>query len=117
MCRHLRVLTIVCTTLRGDAWHRLRNDHFEQIDFSQISTELAELLKNMMRSDPARRIDAVSIYDHPIMTQVRLAMDKARDERPGFKGSALSGEHDGWVDEIFERARSWDEDESMEICG
>lgn len=116
MRRH-RILIVVCTTLRGDAWHRLRRDQFEQIDFSQVSTELAELLKNMMRSDPARRIDAIGIYDHPIMTEVRLAMDRAREARPGFKGSALSGERDGWVDEIFERARSWDEDESMEVCG
>ncbi|KAJ3555203.1 hypothetical protein NM688_g2709 [Phlebia brevispora] len=101
---------------QGDAWHRLRRDHFEQIDFSENSPELAKLLKSMMRSDATHRIEATEIFHHPVISEVRLAMEKTRQELgPVFKASALGGESEDWLENILERARAWDVDESMDL--
>lgn len=102
--------------LRGDEWHRLRHNHFEQVDFSECSDELVQLLKGMMQSDPAQRVDAAEVYSNPIISQARVAMEVARGRLgPSIKASALAGEPEGWLDEILARVVIWDPKVSMDL--
>lgn len=115
----LETATNIVVPDQGDAWHRIRHDDFSQIDFADISTELIELLKGMMRSDPDLRLDAGMVCSHPVIVRARLAMDDFRKELgPVFQASALAGAPGGWLEDILGRNSLWDgeeDDEAMDI--
>ncbi|THH02616.1 hypothetical protein EW026_g331 [Hermanssonia centrifuga] len=91
----LETATNIVVPDQGEAWHRLRHEDFQQVDFGNCSNELVELLKNMMRSDPALRMDAKMVYDHPV-------------------ASALAGVREGWLEEVLGHVEMWDADEGDE---
>ena len=97
----------------------IRHDDFSQVDFADISTELVELLKSMMRSDPNLRVDARMVCSHPVIVRARLSMEDLRKELgPVFHASALAGAPEGWLAEILGRNDLWDgaeEDEAMDL--
>ena len=111
-------MTYSCV-LRGEAWHRLRHENYSQVDFDDLSMELIELIKSMMRSDPSLRVDAGSISVHPVIVRARASMDNRRAELgPAYPASALAGVPDGWLDEILGRNDFWDgheDDEAMDL--
>lgn len=100
---------------RGEAWHRLRNEDFSQVDFSDLSDDFVSLLKSMMRSDPSLRVDADMVAAHPVLVQVRDLMEALRNRiGSGFQASALAGAPDGWLEEILGHSVAWDGDEGDE---
>lgn len=107
---------------RGEAWHRIRHEDFAQVDLTGLSTELVQLLKSMLRSDPALRVDAGLVSAHPVITRARSSMnDKRREVGPIFEASALAGAPSGWLEFILGRSSEWngdeeDEDEAMDVC-
>lgn len=95
---------------RGDAWHRLRREDFSQVDLREESDELIELIKHMMRTDPASRITARGIYEHPVIARARAAMetmmdDARREGKSEFVGSPLASVPAGFLEEILGRPR------------
>lgn len=112
-------LMILC---RGEAWHRIRHEDFAQVDLTDLSTELVELLKSTLRSDPALRADAGLVNAHPVITRARLSMDEKRREVGAvFEASALAGAPPGWLDFVIGHSNEWngdedDEDEAMDVC-
>lgn len=107
---------------RGEAWHRIRHEDFAQVDLTGLSIELVQLLKSMLRSDPALRVDAGLVRAHPVMTRVRASMDlKRREVGPIFQSSALAGAPLGWLQLVLGHSDEWngdeeDENEAMDIC-
>lgn len=75
---------------RGEAWHNLRQDNFEQVELDD-RPELLDLIKSMMRSNPVNRFDAHQIRSHAVVSRVRNVMEKARCAGgPVFNGSPLA---------------------------
>ncbi|EKM53975.1 uncharacterized protein PHACADRAFT_122634 [Phanerochaete carnosa HHB-10118-sp] len=115
----LETATNIVVPDQGDAWHRIRHDDFSQIDFASISTELIELLKGMMRSDPDLRVDAGMVCSHPVIVRARLSMDELRKELgPVFHASALAGASEGWLEDILGHNPLWggeEDDEAMDL--
>ncbi|KXN85340.1 Mitosis inhibitor protein kinase wee1 [Leucoagaricus sp. SymC.cos] len=104
---------------QGEAWHRLRREDFSQVDLEEESGELLGLIKQMMRVDPASRINARGICDHPVVARARGAMermmgDARRDGKPEFVGSPLASVPPGFLEEILGRGRDggWEMDMS-----
>lgn len=92
---------------RGDGWHRLRQEDFSQMDLDG-SPELFALIKSMMRTDPARRLDVQAICDHAVVSRARAAMERTYDEakRDGtsvFAASPLAGVSNTFLEEILGR--------------
>jgi mitosis inhibitor protein kinase SWE1 len=108
--------SLVC---RGDAWHRIRHEDFRQVDLSALSVELVELLKSMLRNDPALRVDAALIRVHPVITRARVSMELAREALgSNFLSSALAGAPPGWLTSILGYPDEWDgteDDEAMDL--
>ncbi|KIL68822.1 hypothetical protein M378DRAFT_8264 [Amanita muscaria Koide BX008] len=63
---------------QGEAWHRLRQEDFSQVDLDD-SPELLELIKQLMRTDPTTRISARGVYDHPVVSRARAIMEQTYD--------------------------------------
>ncbi|KAJ3566472.1 hypothetical protein NP233_g6981 [Leucocoprinus birnbaumii] len=104
---------------QGEAWHRLRREDFSQVDLQEESGELVGLIKQMMRADPATRINARGIYGHPVVARARAVMermmgDARREGKSEFAGSPLASVPAGFLEEILGRRRegSWDMDMS-----
>ncbi|KAH7888468.1 hypothetical protein F5I97DRAFT_1803764 [Phlebopus sp. FC_14] len=90
---------------QGDGWHRLRQEDFSQVDLSD-SPELLDLIKSMMRTNPAKRIDVQGIYTHPVIVRARSAMERACAEAkatgtPVFAASPLAGVSNTFLEEIL----------------
>ena len=104
---------------RGDAWHRIRHENFSQIDLSDLSTELVELLKSMLRTDPTLRVDVEHIYTHPVIMRARVSMELARETLgASFQSSALAGAPEGWLESILGYSDEWnghEDDEAMDL--
>ena len=97
-------ITLLLYLCRGEAWHRLRHDDFAQVDFVGVSHELVELIKHMMRSDPALRVEAGLVAAHPVVTRARALMETLREERGAvFGASPLASVGEGWLEEILNR--------------
>lgn len=104
---------------RGEAWHRLRREDFSQVDLQEGSGELVGLIQDMMRANPASRISARGIYDHPVVARARGAMermmgDARREGKSEFAGSPLASVPAGFLEEILGRRREgcWEMDMS-----
>jgi hypothetical protein len=58
---------------RGDTWHQLRQENFPlKVDLDD-SLELLDLIKSMMRTDLAVRVQAIRA--HPVISRTRAAME------------------------------------------
>ncbi|KAI0344770.1 hypothetical protein BDW22DRAFT_1427444 [Trametopsis cervina] len=115
----LETATNVIVPDQGDAWHRIRHEDFTQVDMSVLSTELVELIKSMLRTDPSLRVDAGTAYIHPVIMRARVSMELARETLGAtFQASALAGAPPGWLESILGRSDEWDgneDDESMDL--
>ncbi|KAG1746228.1 hypothetical protein EDB19DRAFT_1691351 [Suillus lakei] len=98
---------------RGDGWHRLRQEDFSQMDLDG-SPELFALIKSMMRTDPARRVNIQAVCAHAVVSRARAAMEGTYEEakRNGtsvFVASPLAGVSHTFLDEILDRSgRNYD---------
>lgn len=89
---------------RGEAWHNLRQDNFEQVELDDCP-ELLELIKGMMRSNPMNRSDVHQIRSHVVVSRARNAMESARRAGgPAFGGSPLAGVPDSFLGSILGRS-------------
>lgn len=90
---------------RGDGWHRLRQEDFSQVDLD-ASPELFDLIKSMMRADPAARADIERVHSHPVICRARLAMERMHSEAKAtgsslFEASPLASVPDTFLEEII----------------
>ncbi|KAJ3989925.1 hypothetical protein F5890DRAFT_975731 [Lentinula detonsa] len=63
---------------QGEAWHRLRQEDFSQVDL-QDSPELFRLVQQMMRTNPSLRVGIHGVYNHPVVSRARSQMEQAYD--------------------------------------
>lgn len=107
-----RVL-IYCTELisRGELWHLLREEDLSPVEgLNECSEALVQLIRSMMRKDPAARPDIDSIYAHPVVARTRARMEQALGElqvqgdlRPEvlFKASPLASVDAAFLQDIL----------------
>jgi len=103
----LEAATNIIVPGQGEGWQRLRSDDFSQINLSD-SPELLDLLRSMMREDPASRLNASQVYSHPVVQRTRVAMkrmedDTRRSSQPLFNASPLGNVSPGFLEEILGR--------------
>lgn len=124
-------MLMVMSLRRGESWHRLRHEDFAQVGFDGLSSELVQLIKSMMRSEPALRIDASLVCAHPVVTGARRGMEKLRKTLGNvFGASPLAGAREGWLEEILgwkhhalnvaedsagEDSEPWEDDWEMDV--
>lgn len=104
-------------TCRGEAWHRLRQEDFSQVDngLETLSEELQTLVRSMMRMDPAVRIEITLVASHPVVSRAREAMEEARKARGDvFAASPLGSCSRHFLDEILQRP-PWMGDDAMDL--
>ncbi|KAF7983292.1 hypothetical protein HWV62_22953 [Athelia sp. TMB] len=92
---------------QGPAWHQLRQEDFSQVELGG-SPELLALIRSMMRTDPARRVDVQGVAGHPVVARARAAMERALAEAeargaPLFGASPLAGVPASFLAEILGR--------------
>lgn len=92
---------------QGDGWHRLRQEDFSQMDLDG-SPELFALIKSMMRTDPARRVNVQAVCEHAVVSRARATMERTYEEakRNGtslFAASPLAGVSNTFLAEILGR--------------
>ncbi|KAE9394907.1 kinase-like protein [Gymnopus androsaceus JB14] len=61
---------------QGEAWHRLRQEDFSQVDLED-SPQLLRLVQQMMRTNPSLRVGINGVYNHPIVARARAKMEQA----------------------------------------
>lgn len=108
---------VLMYTCRGEAWHRLRQEDFSQVDngLESMSEELQNLIRSMMRMDPAVRVEIGLVASHPVVSRARQAMKEVRTARGDvFVASPLGGGGKHFLDEILQRP-PWVEDDAMEL--
>ncbi|KAG1895570.1 uncharacterized protein F5891DRAFT_1058076 [Suillus fuscotomentosus] len=103
----LETATNIVVPDQGDGWHRLRQEDFSQMDLDG-SPELFALIKSMMRTDPARRVDVHGVCAHTVVSRARAAMERIYEEakRDGtslFAASPLAGVSNTFLEEILGR--------------
>ncbi|KAG1788014.1 uncharacterized protein HD556DRAFT_1405954 [Suillus plorans] len=103
----LETATNIVVPDQGDGWHRLRQEDFGQMDLDG-SPELFALIKSMMRTDPARRVDVHGVCAHTVVSRARAAMERTYEEakRDGtslFAASPLAGVSNTFLEEILGR--------------
>ncbi|KAF8633350.1 hypothetical protein AX17_004522 [Amanita inopinata Kibby_2008] len=92
---------------QGEAWHRLRQEDFSQVDLDD-SPELLGLIRQLMRTDPSQRVSAQAVFDHPTVSRARIIMERTYDlaMKNGtsvFAASPLASVPDGFLAEILDR--------------
>ena len=108
------MLTYTC---RGEAWHRLRQEDFSQVDngLETLSEELQSLIRSMMRTDPAVRVEIGLVASHPVVSRAREAMEEVRTAQGDvFAASPLGGGGKHFLDEILQRP-PWMGDDAMDL--
>jgi len=99
---------------RGEAWHNLRQDNFEQVELDDCP-ELLELIKSMMGSNPTNRLDVHQIRSHAVVSRARDAMESARRAGgPAFGGSPLASVPVYFLESVLGRSNK-DYDEPMDL--
>ena len=98
---------VLLCLFRGDAWHRLRQEDFSQVNIDD-SPELMHVIKEMMRTEPSLRMSAHAICSHPIVSRARMIMEKTYVAAKTFGTnmfavSPLAGVEEGFLDEILGR--------------
>ncbi|KAE9387925.1 kinase-like protein, partial [Gymnopus androsaceus JB14] len=61
---------------QGEAWHRLRQEDFSQVDLVD-SPQLLRLVQQMMQTNPSLRVGINGVYSHPVVAQARAKMEQA----------------------------------------
>ncbi|KAJ3811175.1 hypothetical protein F5876DRAFT_88461 [Lentinula aff. lateritia] len=90
---------------QGEAWHRLRQEDFSQVDLKD-SPELLRLVQQMMRTNPSLRVGIHGVYNHPIVARARMEMERIYDmaKRAGttlFAASPLASVSDDFLPVIL----------------
>lgn len=90
---------------QGESWHRLRQEDFSQVDWHG-SSQLLELVRQMMRTDPEQRVTIGMVVGHEVVTRTRQQMEEmqrvAREEEGNlFDASALGRVPEGFLAEIL----------------
>ena len=89
---------------RGEGWQRLRREDFSQVDLEANSPELVELIRNMMRTDPGKRLTMAQVCAHPVVRRAREKMEALHEELKGsstWGASPLASVGSGFLDEIL----------------
>lgn len=87
------------------------------------SPELLDLIKSMMRTDPAQRVDIQTVHSHPVIRRVRSAMERMYSEAKAagsslFVASPLAGVPDTFLKDILGRRTTvphYDDDVAMDL--
>ena len=104
---------------RGHAWHQLRQEDFSQVELAD-SPELFALIKSMMRTDPALRVDVQDVSAHPVIARARAAMERAFADAAAsgaspFVASPLAGVTESFLAEILGRPTMPFDDAAMDV--
>ncbi|KAF6760196.1 other/WEE protein kinase [Ephemerocybe angulata] len=84
---------------QGESWHRLRQEDFSQVDWHG-SSQLLELVRQMMRTDPEQRVTIGMVVGHEV--QMEEMQRVAREEEGNlFDASALGRVPEGFLAEIL----------------
>ena len=91
---------------RGEAWHRLRNEDFSQVDLGDYSKVLVDLIRKMMRTEPRERLKIEEVELYPVVERARLGMERRRVElrkegKNMWGGSPLASVPTGFLLEIL----------------
>ncbi|KAF8638035.1 hypothetical protein AX16_010667 [Volvariella volvacea WC 439] len=105
----LETATNIVVPDQGEAWQRLRTEDFSQVDLED-SPELLDIIRSMMRTDPDLRISVQTVYDHPVVSRARAAMDRTyqaakQNGTSIFAASPLASAPVGFLDDILGRCR------------
>lgn len=92
---------------QGEEWHRLRREDFAQVELAG-SPELFGLVRAMMRADPAARLDARAVRDHPVVLRAREAVERdvaacVAEGRELLEASPLGVVAEGFLEEVLGR--------------
>ncbi|KAF8894006.1 hypothetical protein BD779DRAFT_1435579 [Infundibulicybe gibba] len=92
---------------QGEAWHRLRQEDFSQVDLDD-RPELLDLIRQMMRTDPRLRINIDRVWDHPVVSRARAIMERVyltaqENGTSVFAASPLAGVPSGFLEEVLGR--------------
>jgi len=87
------------------------------------SPELFDLIKSMMRTDPAERVDIQTVHSHRVIRRVRLAMERMYSEAKVtgaslFAASPLARVPGTFLEEILGRRTTvphYDDDDTMDL--
>lgn len=112
----LEAATNIVVPDQGEAWHRLRQEDFSQVEW-EGSNELLSLIRGMMATNPEERICARDVYNHPVVAQARRKMEMAYEEAKGngtnvFAASPLARVPRGFLEEILGM-----DDREMDVSG
>ncbi|KAF9526670.1 hypothetical protein CPB83DRAFT_857597 [Crepidotus variabilis] len=86
----LETATNIVVPDQGEAWHRLRNEDFSQVDLDDDSDKLVKLIQQMMRRDPSLRLTIAEVWSHPPVRRARERMETKRAELAS-QGKSLWG--------------------------
>ncbi|KAL0956458.1 hypothetical protein HGRIS_002604 [Hohenbuehelia grisea] len=103
----LETATNIVVPDQGEAWHRLRQEDFSLVEL-EGSPELLMLLRDMMRAEPAQRVDIHWVWAHPVVARARemmgrMVVEARRDGRPLLSASPLAGVSPGFLEAILGR--------------
>ncbi|EAU91472.2 other/WEE protein kinase [Coprinopsis cinerea okayama7 len=106
----LETATNIVVPDQGESWHRLRREDFSEVDW-EGSNELLTLIQDMMRTDPAERIDVQEVYNHCVVARAREKMEMTYAEAKAngstvFAASPLASVPRGFLEEILGRDSS-----------
>ena len=101
----LETATNIVVPDQGESWHRLRREDFSEVKW-EGSNALLDLIQQTMRTDPAQRLTAREVYNHPVVTRTRRKMQAAyaracADGTNVFAASPLAGVTAGFLEEIL----------------
>ncbi|CCM00272.1 uncharacterized protein FIBRA_02302 [Fibroporia radiculosa] len=109
----LETATNVVVPDQGESWHRLRREDFSQVDsgLASLSADLRQLLRSMMRTEPAQRAHIGLVATNPVVLRARAAMEGVRAaEGDVFAASPLGAGGKEFLEDILHRG-GWDSDE------
>ena len=91
---------------RGAPWHALRQEEFSDVHFAGLSGALVVMIRNLMRTDPTKRVTVQSVCNDRVVGRARAWMAQRREEaiKDGLGvilGSPLAEEREGFVWEVL----------------
>ncbi|KAG6833559.1 hypothetical protein H0H87_005210 [Tephrocybe sp. NHM501043] len=105
----LETATNIVVPDQGEAWQRLRREDFSEVDLDGNSTELVDMIRQMMRTKPSERMSIEDVCGHAVVCRARERMEcmyfaAKRDGTSLFAASPLGSVHAGFLDEILGRS-------------
>jgi mitosis inhibitor protein kinase SWE1 len=90
---------------RGPPWHKLRQENFDAY-FDGLSGALAQLIRDLMRTDPTKRLTIDQVCSNAIVGRARGWMNAKRakagkEGRTAILGSALAQEKEGFLKDVL----------------